>query len=69
MKFLFICDATFAVVPLPINGSYTTSLDSVNKFMKNSQSSKINYQAKKNQEFHIGNEHIKTTNINILLKL
>ena len=35
--------------------------------MKNSQSSKIDYQTKKNHKFHIENKHIKTTNVNILL--
>ena len=35
--------------------------------MKNSQSSKIYYQTKKNHKFHIENKHIKTTNVNILL--
>ena len=35
--------------------------------MKNSQSSKIDYQIKKKQKFHIENNQIKTTNINILL--
>jgi len=35
--------------------------------MKNSQSSKIDYQINKNQKFPIGDEYIKTTNINILL--
>ena len=35
--------------------------------MKNSQSSNIDYQNKKNQEFSIENKEIKTTNVNILL--
>ena len=35
--------------------------------MKNSQSSKIDYQIKKNHKFYIGNKNIKTTNVNILL--
>ena len=35
--------------------------------MKNSQSSKIDYLTKKNHKFYIGNENIKTTNVNILL--
>ena len=35
--------------------------------MKNFQSSKIDYQTKKNHKFHIGNKHIKTINVNILL--
>ena len=35
--------------------------------MKNSQSSNIDYQNKKNQEFSIANKEIKTTNVNILL--
>ena len=35
--------------------------------MRNSQSSNIYYQHKKNQKFRIVNKEIKTTNINILL--
>ena len=35
--------------------------------MKNSRASKIDHQNKINQKFQIGNKHIKTTNINILL--
>lgn len=35
--------------------------------MRNSPSSNIDYQIKKNQKFSIGNEQIKTTNVNILL--
>ena len=35
--------------------------------MRNSQSSNIYYQHKKNQKFRIGNKEIKTTNVNILL--
>ena len=35
--------------------------------MRNSQSSNIYYQNKKNQKFSIGNKEIKTTNVNILL--
>ena len=35
--------------------------------MKNSRVSKIDHQTKIKQKFHIGNKHIKTTNINILL--
>ena len=35
--------------------------------MKNSQSSKIDYQINKKQKFPIRDEYIKTTNINILL--
>ena len=35
--------------------------------MRNSQSSSIDYQNKKNQNFLNGNKHIKTTNVNILL--
>ena len=35
--------------------------------MKNSQSSKIDYQINKNKKFPIRDEYIKTTNINILL--
>ena len=35
--------------------------------MKNSRSSKIDYQAKKNYKSYIGNKNIKTTNVNILL--
>ena len=35
--------------------------------MKNSQSSNIDYQDKKNQKFSIANKEIKTTNVNILL--
>ena len=35
--------------------------------MKFTQSSKIEYQTEKNQKTYIGNENIKTTNINILL--
>ena len=35
--------------------------------MRNSQSSNIYYQHKKNQKFSIRNKEIKTTNINILL--
>ena len=35
--------------------------------MRNSQSSNIDYQNKKNQEFSIANKEIKTTNVNILL--
>ena len=35
--------------------------------MKNSQSSKIEYQIEKNQKFHTDNKHLKTTNVNILL--
>ena len=35
--------------------------------MKNSQSSKIEYQIEKNQKFHTDNKNLKTTNVNILL--
>ena len=35
--------------------------------MKNYQSSKIDYQTKKNYKSNFGNRHIKTTNVNILL--
>ena len=35
--------------------------------MKNSESSKIDYQIKKNKKIFFENKHIKTTNINILL--
>mgnify|MGYP006000923181 CR=1 FL=1 len=35
--------------------------------MENSKLGKIDYQIKKNQKFNIGNNQIKTTNINILL--
>ena len=35
--------------------------------MRNSQSSNIDYQNKKNQKFSIANKEIKTTNVNILL--
>ena len=35
--------------------------------MRNSQSSNIYNQNKKNQKFRIGNKEIKTTNVNILL--
>jgi len=35
--------------------------------MKNSKSSKIDYQIKKNKKIFFENKHIKTTNINILL--
>ena len=35
--------------------------------MRNSQSSNIYYQIKKNQKFPIDNKEIKTTNVNILL--
>ena len=35
--------------------------------MKNFREGKIDHQTKINQKFNIGNRHIKTTNINILL--
>ena len=35
--------------------------------MRNSQSSNVDYQIKKNQKFPIRNKQIKTTNVNILL--
>jgi len=35
--------------------------------MRNSQSSNIFYQIKKNRKFNINNKEIKTTNVNILL--
>jgi hypothetical protein len=35
--------------------------------MRNSHSTKINYQIEKNRKFQFGNDEIKTTNVNILL--
>lgn len=35
--------------------------------MRNSQSSNIYYQIKKNRKFHVDNKEIKTTDVNILL--
>ena len=35
--------------------------------MRNSRSTKINYQIEKNRKFQFGNDEIKKTNVNILL--